>query len=272
MQNTAEGEKMNYIYRQKGSDEMYKTWHSHDEYMIIYTYSSGGSIVTADATYPIKRGAIALIAPGKYHYTMPAATDSYVRTKLFISEDEARSIFGMLDFLDCPRGSLIYAVVPPEQRAKVEELLSDADAASRDKKYESAELTSAALRLAVYLDRFLADKELGSSDSMSLAVKFISDNITADIDIDSVAAAANMSKYHFCRSFKRALGATVMEYVLETRIMLAKNMLKASDASILTVSESCGFSSVSYFCRAFKAAVGKTPLGYRKAGKEAYNK
>jgi AraC-like DNA-binding protein len=39
---------------------------------------------------------------------------------------------------------------------------------------------------------------------MSLAVRFINENITDDISVDAIARAANMSKYHFCRSFKRA--------------------------------------------------------------------
>ena len=73
---------MKYIHRQKGADAMYKTRHSHGEYMIIYTYSSGGSLVTADATYLIKRGALAVISPGKHHYTMPTLPENYERSKL----------------------------------------------------------------------------------------------------------------------------------------------------------------------------------------------
>ena len=57
---------------------------------------------------------------------------------------------------------------------------------------------------------------------------------------------------------------TVMEYILKTRVMLAKGMLSSTDEPVLRVSEECGFSSVGYFCRAFKSEVGLTPLAYRK--------
>ena len=86
-----------------------------------------------------------------------------------------------------------------------------------------------------------------------------------DICIDDICAAINSSKYHFCRQFKKHTGLTVMEYILKTRIILAKTELIKTNLSITEISERLGFSSVSYFCRAFKAESGLTPLQYRKS-------
>ena len=61
------------------------------------------------------------------------------------------------------------------------------------------------------------------------------------------------------------MGMTVMDYVLKTRIVLAKNMLEKENVSISEVSGRCGFSSESYFCRVFKESVGVSPLKYRKS-------
>ncbi|MBQ3015584.1 MAG: helix-turn-helix transcriptional regulator [Clostridia bacterium] len=257
---------MKYIHRQKGADEMYKTWHSHGEYMIIYTYSSGGSLVTADATYPIKRGALAVIAPGKHHYTMPTMPENYERSKLFISEEELKPCLSLANFFDIAPGGFVYASLPESELEYAECLFEELSRSEGDERYRATLISSIALRLIVLCDKYATDKEMGASDSMTLAIRYVNDNIFEDITLDSVAAAANMSKYHFSRTFKRAVGVTVMEYILKTRIMLSKNLLASSELSILEVSERCGFSSVSYFCRAFKAEVGKTPLGYRKAG------
>ena len=115
------------------------------------------------------------------------------------------------------------------------------------------------------LDKNTTEKEHSLSDFMSIAVKFINDNITEELSIDEIASFANVSKYHFCRTFKKIMGLTVMEYILKTRIMLAKNLLASSSKSILAISEECAFSGVSYFCRAFKDEVGLSPLQYRKS-------
>ena len=46
------------------------------------------------------------------------------------------------------------------------------------------------------------------------------------LTVDELAQLCNISKYHFCRRFKQNLGMTVMDYILKTRIILAKNMLE----------------------------------------------
>ena len=255
---------MEYIHRQKGADKLYKTWHAQSGYMFIYTYLDGGSIVTRERTYPIKRGALAVVAPGKYHYTMPKDKELYERSKLFLTRDEGKLYFAPLGFFNIGDGDLIYASVPEDELTSVEECLEHLAVGIADEKYSSASVCEAVSRLSILLDKFATDKEEGGFDGMSLAVRFINENITDDISVDAVAQAANMSKYHFCRSFKRYVGVTVMEYILKTRIMLAKGMLSSTDESVLRVSEECGFSSIGYFCRVFKAEVGSTPLAYRK--------
>ena len=73
-----------------------------------------------------------------------------------------------------------------------------------------------------------------------------------------------MSKYHFCRRFRNAVGTTVMDYILRTRIMMAKDMLDNENMTVTEISNKCGFSSLSYFSRVFKEKTGKTPVEYRK--------
>ena len=88
-------------------------------------------------------------------------------------------------------------------------------------------------------------------------------NIFKEITIDEICNHLHISKYYFCRQFKKSTGMTVMNYVLKTRITLAKDMLLNHDLSITDVSMRCGFSSVSYFCRVFKEDTGVTPLKFK---------
>ena len=255
---------MKYIYRERGRDKMYKTWHSHGEYMVIYFYSDGGSLITGEQSYPIKRGALAVVAPGKYHYTVPTEPAEYERSKLFFAEDEAKKCFMLTGFFDCPNGALTYAALSQTDAEGAEKILEELHSAESSSRYRDAAFYSSLMRLLVLCDKNAAEKEVGAPDAVSRAIRFINDNIFDSLTLEDIAAAVNMSKYHFCRSFKSTVGVTVMEYVLKTRIMFAKSMLSAGELRIVEISERCGFSSVSYFCRAFRAEVGKTPLKYKK--------
>ena len=82
--------------------------------------------------------------------------------------------------------------------------------------------------------------------------------------MDEICREIHISKYYFCRKFKKTTGFTVMDYVLKTRIVAAKGLLSETELSISEISNRCGFGSISYFCRVFKEHTGLTPLQYRK--------
>ena len=127
-----------------------------------------------------------------------------------------------------------------------------------------AELYSSILQLIVLLCKSTDTTTKDGFGSIQMAVEYINDHITEDITIDRICASIYMSKYHFCRLFKEKIGLTVMEYVLKTRIMMAKELLSFSNMSVTEISEACAFSSVSCFSRAFKSETGVSPLHYKK--------
>jgi AraC-like DNA-binding protein len=119
------------------------------------------------------------------------------------------------------------------------------------------------MRLLIYIDENAKGSVFGSQDFISRAIEYINCNITEDISIDKVCSAVHTSKYYFCRQFKKTTGLTVANYILKTRIVMAKNMLLNEEMTVGEVSEKCGFSSISYFCRVFKEDVGISPKQYK---------
>jgi AraC-like DNA-binding protein len=254
---------MKLIYHEIGKDKMFKTWHAQDGYMLLLVYSDGGGIVSDASVCEMRRGTLALVAPHKYHYTMPSEPELYDRSKLFLSKEEAGSLFVTLGYSSMLDGSLVCAYLPEDVLSRVELSLSELNAA--EPKKVPARLAVATAELLISLDAYAISKESGVSDSITRAVKYINENIFSDIGIDEIAAYISISKYHFCRCFKAAMGITVMEYILKTRIMLAKRMLEEGELSVSEISSRCAFSSVSYFCRVFKLETGLSPREYRRS-------
>jgi YesN/AraC family two-component response regulator len=93
---------------------------------------------------------------------------------------------------------------------------------------------------------------------------YIEKNLTEDIDLENLASSACMSKYHFCRLFKKRVGISPIRFVTFMRIEMAKKLLRKDDITISTVAISVGFNDLSSFIAQFKKVTGMTPYIYKK--------
>ncbi len=255
-----------FMYKAKGRDPLYKTWHASDDNLLIYMHTDGGNIVLNDKIYAIKKGTLCFIASGCYHYTMPDFPEAYIRTKLFFSNavlENIRTLLSGAPPLGCFCANAVYANLPDTIQKNTEfflrELSSLYSAPQNDVLFMGTLLS-----LLSYMDIYAVESVSRSSTPLQKAIFFINNHITEEINIDAICSAIPMSKYHFCRQFKKTMGLTVMEYILQTRLTLAKNALRKESKSVSQISAECGFSSLSYFCRVFKEHTGLSPLCYRK--------
>lgn len=90
-----------------------------------------------------------------------------------------------------------------------------------------------------------------------------------ELDLDAVAAAAGISKYHFIRSFASAYGTTPARYLSHRRIERAQDLLRATNLTVTEVCNLVGFTSLGSFSSRFRELVGESPSAYQRryAGK-----
>ena len=77
----------NLYIHQIGMDPYYKTWHASGRSMIMYMHTDGGSIVSTQQNYPIRKGTLCFIGGNHFHYTLPEEPETYTRSKLFLPTD-----------------------------------------------------------------------------------------------------------------------------------------------------------------------------------------
>ncbi len=95
------------------------------------------------------------------------------------------------------------------------------------------------------------------------AVQHINDNYTTKISLDVVAGIAYMSRHHFSRSFKKALGVTFQDYLKDRRMEKAKDMLKKTRISVIEIAFFVGYADIRHFTKTFKKLTGITPAQYK---------
>jgi AraC-like DNA-binding protein len=83
------------------------------------------------------------------------------------------------------------------------------------------------------------------------------------LDLDVLAAAAHVSKYHFARAFADTYGDTPMRYLTRRRIERAQDLLRTANLTVTEVCMMVGFSSLGSFSSRFRELVGETPTKYR---------
>jgi len=94
----------------------------------------------------------------------------------------------------------------------------------------------------------------------------LADRCYADpLDLDELAAAAHISKYHFVRSFAAAYGVTPAAYLAQRRIERAQDLLRATNLTVTEVCMLVGYSSLGSFSSKFRQLVGVSPSAYQES-------
>jgi len=81
--------------------------------------------------------------------------------------------------------------------------------------------------------------------------------------IQEVAAEAGYSTDHFTRTFKKIMGCSPQQFLVNARIAKSKHLLIDSELSIKEMADQLGYCNAYFFSRQFKTMTGLTPTEYR---------
>ena len=76
-----------------------------------------------------------------------------------------------------------------------------------------------------------------------------------------------MNEQYLMRVFKKETGYSILQFIAEQRINLAKELLEKTDYPVTVVANTVGYSNYSYFTKIFKNNTGYTPVAYRQQNK-----
>ena len=160
---------------------------------------------------------------------------------------------------------LVLAVgLAPQLRADFDELLS-----ARHHVYSPIAMVHAACQLRQLLTHIARQRSqylAGIAREFDLATieQHMNRHIDGDIKLADLAAAAKLSKFHFCRKFKQLTGHSPIQHFLQLKIQYGCHLLDTTTDSVKQVAASLGYSDVYYFSRLFKQIMGVAPTEYRR--------
>lgn len=96
------------------------------------------------------------------------------------------------------------------------------------------------------------------------ALRRLEEDYAEPVDVEVLAHAARMTKYHFIRTFKRVVGVTPYQFVLEMRLREIARRLVQSTVPVSEAALDAGFGDLSTFNARFRHRFGMPPTAYRR--------
>lgn len=103
------------------------------------------------------------------------------------------------------------------------------------------------------------DLKLNSLNQLKSAFSYMNEHYKETITVHDLAARAHMSEAHFCRTFKKLYGRSVIAHINELRVDKAEQLLQNTSLTITEIAFSVGFNDANYFSRVFRKKRGVSP-------------
>ena len=114
------------------------------------------------------------------------------------------------------------------------------------------------------IPKLVLEKNYCERENINRAISYLREEYNNDFSLEDVARIANLSQFHFIRTFKSITGKTPYDYLLDVKIEKSKEFLKLKKYSITDICFMCGFNNLGHFSSVFKKRVGLLPSQYRK--------
>ena len=269
------------VFRYKDAYLKEVALHHHDFYEVYFFLSGNVQYNIESRTYLLTPGDILLISPMELHQPMFGPEHrSYERIVLWINKSFLEQ-FGLpgIDLSACfdttqpghtnllrPEGTVRQLLT-----FQLEQLIQETES---EEFYSEVNAFGYLAQILVLINR-QAQKERRNvevkavSDSVVYSVlNYINDHYSEDLTLDFLANRFFLSKYHLSREFGRLVGTSVHRYIIQKRLVMAKQMM-GEGMSSSEVYQHCGFGDYSNFYRAFKAEYQISPKEYISRLKEA---
>ncbi len=90
-------------------------------------------------------------------------------------------------------------------------------------------------------------------------------HLAEKITLDDIGRLTFFSPIYCDTVFKREIGQSIIDYLLDRRIDEAKKLILEGSCSLQQIAELVGFRDYNYFSRVFKARSGYSPTAYRRS-------
>lgn len=110
------------------------------------------------------------------------------------------------------------------------------------------------------IELILLKKDSPSTDHrVKKAIDYISENYASNVSVKEIADLVGLNTVYFGALFKKETGILINQYLMQTRINHAADMLQNGECNVTVAAERCGYNDLSHFRKQFKKIKGYPP-------------
>ena len=248
--------------------------HHHDFYEIYFFLSGNVRYIIESRSYLLTPGDILLISPMELHQPMfHPEQRSYERIVLWMNRR-------FLDNLVAPEQAITACfdtsapghanLLQPDNALRqtldfqLRQLIAETEAGDS---YSALAGLTYLTQILIQINRLAARTHstaqgaLPSDSVVYRVLNYINEHYSENLTLDDLANQFFISKYHLSREFGRVVGTSVHRYLIQKRLVMAKQMMRQGMSST-EVYQHCGFGDYSNFYRAFKGEYRISPKDF----------
>lgn len=114
-------------------------------------------------------------------------------------------------------------------------------------------------------DDLLSEPVRGSMTTQRLRLldEFIDAGLDGPLSVQAMAAMLGLSEGYFIRAFKDATGKSPHSYLIDRRLVRARDLLRNPAERLADIAQACGFASQAHMATAFRQRLGVSPRDMR---------
>lgn len=244
--------------------------HFHENYEILFSLSNAGSLFADGNLYPLNRGTLIILKNTVLHKTIADNCGLYERYVVHFSKKD------LLD-MSTRKTNFLSLIGNSSQCIQLEEdevnklikcfekcRIPDCEEFGCDLRRDIA-----FLELLLNIFGFIDKKEnIDSTDNpgfnkMTPVLEYIQSHLDEDLNLDILSEKFFMSKYHLSRLFKSITGFTIVNYIINCRVLKARELLRKG-CNVQHAGELSGFNNNAHFIRTFGKITGISPGKYMR--------
>ncbi|MBQ4047362.1 MAG: helix-turn-helix domain-containing protein [Clostridia bacterium] len=249
--------------------------HSHYFYEMFFVIEGESEIVTDSGRYTVSKNDLYIVPPECQHFRS-------FREDLAISEQvpvrfsyeklaKGEDIWSLIDGVLGRKSDVVIFPQSSALRYLFEALRDETENHARFEEIKiHALMTTLVLDAIRYWYPELESKAERPSDGVYsrnfIIEDFFSRRYSDDVRLEDLASELNLSEKQTSRILADLYGVTFRKKLTETRIQIAKSLLRYTDTSIDSIAANVGYLSQNGFSEAFRTEVGVSPAQYRKDG------